>query len=110
MNIRLVIFLISIFALVGCAPQKEVPLFSGRVEYFYFVDELDVVSGVTPFEKGFPGTATRVKEDVWVDVYSSWVVVSLKNRRDDDRFIVPRDRVRRVIVGSKELIALNPPK
>lgn len=98
-----------ISALTGCSPEKDKPLFSGRVEFFYYLDEKDSVSGFTRFEQGLPGTSTRAKEDVWLEIYPNWVVARLKNRKDES-YIVPRERVRHIIVGAKETNELNTPK
>lgn len=68
---RVVIFaLAALVSFTGCSQRKEgEPIFSGRVEYFYFLDANDGVSGVTRFDKGLPGTTTSVKEDVFLEVY-----------------------------------------
>ena len=93
----------------GCAGHEEKPLFSGRVEYFYALDEKNALSGFTRFEEGLPGTSTMVKEDVFVEVHKEWVIVKLLNRKGYS-YIVPRDRVRTLIVGTKEGNELHIPK
>lgn len=95
--------------LVGCAKQDSEPLFSGRVEYFYYLDQNDVLSGFTRFEKGLPGTSTMTKEDVFVEVQNDWVTVRLLNRKNAS-YIVPRERVRSIVVGTKEGNELNIPQ
>lgn len=102
--------------LSGCKPpetglvkEDEKPLFAGRVESVYFLDETDGVQGYTRFDKGLPGTSTRVKEDVFVEVRTHWVVVKLLNRKDSSH-LVPRERIRTITVGTQEGNELNIPK
>ncbi|TLD72541.1 hypothetical protein FEM03_00235 [Phragmitibacter flavus] len=106
---QLLIFSISLVLLTGCGEQNAKLLFSGRVEYFYYLNQNDLVSGFTRFEKGLPGTSTMAKEDVYVEVRNDWVIVKLLNRKNAS-YIVPRDRVRSIIVGTKEGNELNIPK
>ena len=100
---------IAVMLLSGCAKHDTDPVFSGRVEYFYYSDQNDAIFGFTRFDKGLPGTSTMVKEDVFVEVQKDWVVVKLLNRKDAS-YIVPRERVRSIIVGTKEGNELNIPK
>jgi len=106
---NIILVLIATALLSGCTRHDTEPLFSGRVEYFYFLDQHDTVSGFTRFDKGLPGTSTTVKEDVFVEVHKEWVVVKQLNRKDPS-YIVPRERVRAIIVGTKEGNELNIPK
>lgn len=99
----------AVMFLSGCAKRDAEPVFSGRVEYFYYLDQNDAVSGFTRFDKGLPGTSTMVKEDVFVEVRKDWVVVTLLNRKGAS-CIVPRERVKSIIVGTKERNELNIPK
>jgi hypothetical protein len=100
----------TVVLFTGCSKREEVePIFSGRVEFFYFLDSNDVVSGVTRFDQGLPGTKTSVKEDVFLEVYKDWVVMKLLNRKGSTQ-IVPRERVREIIVGTKESNELNIPR
>lgn len=105
----LLVLSISLMLLTGCGEQDTTPLFSGRVEYFYYLDHNDAVSGFTRFEKGLPGTSTCVNEDVHVEVRNDWVTVTLLNRKNAS-YIVPRERVRSIVVGTKEGNELNIPK
>ena len=102
---NIILAFIATALLSGCTR----PLFSGRVEYFYSLDEHDAVSGFTRFDNGLPGTSTSVKEDVFVEVHKEWVIVKLLNRKDTT-YVVPRERVRSIIVGTKEGNELNIPK
>jgi hypothetical protein len=104
-----IVALIAVILCSGCCRRDTKPLFSGRVEYFYYLDEHDAVSGFTRFDKGIPGTATSIKEDVFVEVHKDWVLVKLLNRKDAS-YVVPRERVRAIIVGTKEGNELNIPK
>ena len=106
---NIILALIATALLSGCTRHDSAPLFSGRVEYFYSLDEHDGVSGFTRFDKGLPGTSTSVKEDVFVEVHKEWVIVKLLNRKDTT-YVVPRERVRSIIVGTKEGNELNIPK
>lgn len=99
---------IAVMLLSGCAKSDSDPVFSGRVEYFYYIDQNDSISGFTRFDKGLPGTSTMVKEDVFVEVRKDWVLVKLLNR-EDASYIVPRERVRSIVVGTKEGNELNVP-
>ena len=101
--------LIAACLLVGCSSDKEQPSFSDRVAYFYYLDEKDSVSGFTRFDKGFPGTSTRVNEDVWLDVYADYVFVTIKNRADES-YIIPRERIKLIAVGNPKVNELNIPK
>jgi hypothetical protein len=105
----LILVLMTTALLSGCARHDTEPLFSGRVECFYSLDEHDCVAGFTRFDKGLPNTITRVKEDVFVEVHKEWVIVKLLNRKDT-AYVVPRERVRAIIVGTKEGNELNIPK
>jgi hypothetical protein len=110
MNIKTFFALVLLaFFFTACTPSKEKPIFSGRVEFFYYADEGDNIAGFTRFEKGFSGTSTRVKEDIWLDVYTHWVVATLKNRKNES-YLIPRERVRHIVVGTKEGNELNAPK
>lgn len=95
--------------LSSCNQRDAKPFFSGRVEAFYFLDEHDAVSGFTRFDKGSAGTSTQANEDVFVEVHKEWVLVKLLNRKDSS-YIVPRERVKAIIVGTKEGNELNIPK
>jgi hypothetical protein len=106
---NIILILIVTALLSGCTRHDAEPLFAGRVEYFYFLDAHDAVSGFTRFDKGLPGTSTSVKEDVFIEVHKEWVIVKLQNRKDAS-YIVPRDRVRSIIVGTKEGNEVNIPK
>jgi hypothetical protein len=94
--------------MTGCFSEKEESIFSGRVEYFYYTNKSGGTTGFTRSEKGFPGTSTMVNEDVWVEVYPTWVKVELKNR-SGYTYIIPRDRVVDIVVGTKEGNELNIP-
>ena len=52
---------IAMTFLTCCERQDPLPIFSGRVEFIYFLDELDKTVGITRFEKGQAGTATLLK-------------------------------------------------
>jgi hypothetical protein len=105
--ILLALSAVSLFT--GCLKHEEPePIFAGRVEYFYFLDSNDVVVGVTRFDQGRPGTKTSLKEDVFLEVYKDWVVMKLLNRKSSTQ-IIPRERVREIIVGTKEGNELNMP-
>ena len=105
--ILLALSAVSLFT--GCSKHEEPrPIFAGRVEYFYFLDSNDVVAGVTRFDQGRPGTKTSLKEDVFLEVYKDWVVMKLLNRKSSTQ-IIPRERVREIIVGTKEGNELNIP-
>lgn len=99
---------IVLLLLTGCGRQDETPVFAGRVESFYYAGPNDAVSGFTRFDQGQPGTSTRVKEDVHVEVWQNWVRVKLLNRRDE-AYLVPRERVRSIVIGTPEGNALNIP-
>lgn len=102
--------ILALAFMAGCdKPSGRDVIFAGRVEYFYYLDEQDNVSGFTRFEKGLPGTSTMVKEDVFVEVHNDWLVVKLLNRNGAS-YVVPRERVRSLIVGTKERNELNIPK
>jgi len=103
------ISLVAASLLVGCSSHEEKPSFSDRVAYFYYLDEKDSVSGFTRFDKGLPGTSTRVNEDVWLDVYADYVFVTIKNRADES-YIIPRERIKLIAVGNPEGNELNIPK
>lgn len=94
--------------LTGCLPEKEESISTGRVESFYYTNKSGGTEGFTRFEKGLPWTSTMVNEDVWVEVYPSWVKVKLKNR-NGYTYIIPRDRVIDIVVGTKEGNELNIP-
>ena len=104
---KFVTLLTGCILLIGCSKPAG-SLFSGRVAYVYFLDTNNSVTGYTRFDKGLPGTGTSVHEDPWVDVYPEWVIVRLMNRKDHTE-IVPRDRVRSIIVGTREDNELNIP-
>lgn len=70
---------IAVMFLTCCERQDALPIFSGRVEFIYYLDELDKTAGITRFDKGLAGTSTLVKEDVFVDVYKEWVVIDRKS-------------------------------
>ena len=93
----------------ACSKHEEAkPIFAGRVECFYFLDSNDVVTGVTRLDQGRPGTKTSLKEDVFIEVHKDWVVMKLLNRKGHTQMI-PRERVREIIVGTKEGNELNIP-
>ena len=98
----------ALLLLTACDMRDETPLFSGRVESFYYAGPNEGVLGFTRFEKGLPGTSTRVKEDVFVEVRQNWVRVKLLNRKDES-YLVPRERVRSILVGTEQGNALNIP-
>lgn len=100
---------IALLLLTACDRRDETPLFAGRVESFYYAGPNEAVSGFTRFEKGLPGTSTRVKEDVFVEVRQNWVRVKLLNRKDES-YLVPRERVRSILVGTEQGNALNIPQ
>ena len=106
----IILALATVVLFAGCSKREgQEPIFSGRVEFFYFQDSNDSVSGVTRFDKGLPGTKTSVKEDVFLEVYKDWVVMKLLNRKGSTQ-IVPRERVREIIVGTQESNELNIPR
>ncbi|MEM9480441.1 MAG: hypothetical protein AAGA58_12380 [Verrucomicrobiota bacterium] len=98
--------LLAAFALCSCSKEKS--LFSGRVAYVYYENESGVTQVITRFDKGIKGASTRLNEDVWVDVYDEWIRIVLKNR-NDSATIIPRERVLRVVVETKEGNELNIP-
>ena len=106
---HLLTLFIATLLLTGCFSEKEEGIFSGRVEYFYYTNKSGGAEGFTRFDQGLPGTSTMVKEDVWVEVYSNWVRVELKNR-SGYTYIIPRERVIDIVVGTKEGNELNIPR
>ena len=98
----------TLTALILCS-CSETPLFSGRVAYVSFESESGGTKVMTRYEQGIPGTSTRVKEDVWVDIYNEWVRIVLKNRNDSTT-IIPRERVIQINVETKEFNELNIPE
>jgi hypothetical protein len=103
------LFTLTILLLFAGCSKNEKPLFSGRVTYVYYTEYNGSVSGFTRFDKGLPGTSTSINEDVWVDVYSDWIAIRLKNRNDSE-IIIPKERVQKIIVGTKKENELNIPK
>lgn len=107
----LVFALLMLFA--GCVKfdtsAEGDPVFSGRVSHFYYLDQNDKVSGFTRHDQALPGTSAMTKEDVYIEVYEQWVVVKLLNRKESS-YIVPRERVRSIVVGTKAENELNPGK
>ena len=93
----------------GCSRENNTCSFSGRVGYVSYQDENNAPQVITRFENGIPGTSSRVNEDVWVDLYPNWIRIVLKNR-DDYTLIVPRERVLRVVVETREGNNLNIPQ
>lgn len=100
--------LIATLILAGCHKAPE-PLFSGRVESVFYEDFDNSLSGISRLDKAYPGTSTAIHEDPWVDVYQDWIVIRLKNRKDYT-YVIPKDRVRTIIVGTEEGNLLNIPK
>lgn len=92
----------------GCNKAPE-PLFSGRVESVFYEDFDNSLSGFTRFDKAYPGTSTAIREDPWVDIYQDWIVIRLKNRKDY-AYVIPKERVRTIVVGTEESNRLNIPK
>ncbi|MEM1295410.1 MAG: hypothetical protein AAGH89_08590 [Verrucomicrobiota bacterium] len=95
-------------ALALCSCSKEKSLFSGRVAYVFYENESGGTKVITRFSQGVQGTSTTLNEDVWVDVYDEWIRIVLKNRNDYTT-IIPRERVLRVVVETKEGNELNIP-
>ncbi|MGJ8678461.1 MAG: hypothetical protein ACSHX0_13165 [Akkermansiaceae bacterium] len=107
----LLLLLSVMLCLSSCSEHdsKSQPDFSGRVAYIYYKSESGGTKVVTRFDTGIPGTSTSLREDVWVDVYEDWVHVILKNR-NDHLTIIPRERVIKIVVETKEGNELNIPK
>jgi hypothetical protein len=101
--------LIALIATLMLCSCSEKPIFSGRVGYVYFENESGGTEVITRFDHGIPGTSTMVKEDVWVDVFDEWIQIVLKNRNDYVT-IIPREKVIRVVVETKEGNELNIPQ
>lgn len=101
----IILISIALLFLSGCIKFDQDtdadPIFSGRVESFYYLDQSDKVSGFTRLDKGLPETSALVNEEVFVEVQKDWVVVRLLNRKGA-AYIVPRERVRSIIVGTTE--------
>ena len=106
---RVILFSAFCLSLLGCAPANESALFSGRVASFYYLDEKDSIQGITRSDQGRSGTSTRVNEDIYVEVYSGYVIVKLLNR-NESAYIIPRERVRTIVVGTQEANELNIPE
>ena len=79
------------------------------MEYFYYLDEKDSIQGFTRFDQGLSDTSTRVKEDIYVEVYSDYVIAKLLNR-NGSAYVIPRERVRKIVVGAQETNELNIPE
>lgn len=106
---KIIPILIVVLALCGCSKNERQCSFSGRVGYVYFQNENNETEVITRFKNGISGTSSRANEDVWVDVYPNWISIVLKNR-NDYTIIVPRERVLRLVVETKEGNDLNIPK
>ena len=89
----------------GCKPK---PLYSGAVESVYYKNHSGAIEGFTRDDKGLPGAAMQVHEDVWVEVYPEWVFIDLKRR--SYQLAIPSRNVTEITIGNPESNKLSPPK
>ena len=69
----------------------------------------EVVQPTTPTELVTPESflevvqpTSSIEEEIWVEIFTDLVVVKLKNR-NDFTYIIPKERVIKIVVGTQEL-------